>query len=699
MFESDTVAITFGPAGLAVVTIANPPVNVCTRDVRRDLCMAIEHLYAQTSVDVVVITGDGRNFMAGADIREFDDYGALPSMPDVVNAVEKSPKVTIAAIDGLALGAGAEIALACDYRMVSDRAAIGFPEIKLGLIPGSGGTQRLPRLVGVATAITMITRGNPIEAPDALACGLVDAVVGENVIDEACLFAQQRPVLSKRRLSQQLVRDSFPEEIDAAVATARKSAKGLPAIEKAISAVLKTAGGSFDDGLKQERSSFLELMNSAEAKALRYIFLAERATSAPTSKVGSGKLSSVGIFGLGLMGSRIAVALLCSGFKVVGVEIDAEGCDRGARNVRDLLMRQETENRLLQTSAVAVLDRFHTTTDENALRECDLVIEAVVEDFAIKRDILSRIERAVSEHAIIATNTSYLDIDKLAEGISNPNRIAGLHFFNPAHIMKLVEIVRTDASDAPTIATLQSLVKRLGKVSVIASVGEGFIGNRLLQAYRQECEFLLLQGATPMQIDDAMTGFGMALGPFATSDMSGLDIAWRMRQRLSAERGHPPFYIGIADRLCEMGRLGLKSGAGWFDYVEGRRIEATTTLSLVEQEAKEKGMVRRLIDDSVIQRTVLASILLEACHILEEGVAIRPSDIDVVLVNGYGFPRRMGGIMHHAGIVDLFHDREGMAGTFAVRVLRKDVSILDKYLLGRAVRSTPFSPSSIAEKV
>ncbi|MBY6201012.1 enoyl-CoA hydratase/isomerase family protein [Maritalea mobilis] len=643
--ESDVIRVE-NRDGVAIVTIDNPPVNAGSLAVREGLLAAIGRASGDDTLSGVVLIGAGRTFIAGADIREFGAPLAAPQLPDVIAAIEACPHPVAAAIHGAALGGGYELALGCDLRIAAPRAVVGLPEVTLGIVPGAGGTQRLPRLVGVAKSIGLIAGGTRVPAQQALDLGMIDAIADSDAPDDliAAAISAIRAAPTKRILRDLPVPVDTPDEIDAAEASALKRGKGRPNLREAIRLTRLSADTDADTALAEERRVFQQLRGEEDAYALRHLFFAERVAGRIDGlEARPMAITRIGIVGGGTMGQGIARAALKAGLPVTLVERDAEAARASAMAVADNLQGQVQKGRIAPDEAQRRLDALTSSASRADLSDCDVVIEAVFEDMQIKKDLLADLEHHIRPDAILATNTSYLDIDEMAAGVSHRARVLGLHFFAPADVMRLLEIVRADATDDSALATALSLTKRLGKQPVVARVAEGFIGNRIYAAYRRHAEFLVEDGATPQAVDAAATGFGFAMGPLAVSDLSGLDIAWKTRQRLAATRDPKERYCTIPDRLCEAGRLGRKTGGGWHDYPSGRAEPSETTARIMAEARAAAGVTPRDIPVEEIEARLLGAILNEAALVLEEGIAQRPGDIDVALVHGFGFPRWRGG--------------------------------------------------------
>lgn len=630
---------------IAVLIIDNPPVNAGSTDVRKGLSDAIASLAADADVTGAVLIGAGRSFIAGSDIREFDLPLAPPEMPQVIAAIETAAIPFVAALHGAALGGGYELALGCDWRIAAPGTVVGLPETTLGILPGAGGTQKLPRLIGKPKAIELIATGARVGADQALHLGMIDALATGDLRQDAIALAR-RVAGQKRRVIDIPVPD-MPGLEDA---VAKASRRARPHVKQAIDCVRMAGDVAAADGLATERALFQSLRVAPEAKALRHIFFAEReaARGKPDRSTPPLPLGQIGVIGSGTMGAGIATAILLAGKPVILIDTDNTALDRGVASITRALLEALRRGKINEARAKAALTELSTTTDLTALAPCDLVIEAVFEDIDVKRDLIARLDAITRPDAILATNTSYLDIDAMARVLSDPKRLIGLHFFSPAHIMKLLEIVRASQSSEAAMATGFAFARLLGKQPVEAGNGFGFIGNRIYAAYRAACEFMLEDGALPHEIDAALEEVGFAMGPFAVADMSGLDIAWRMRRARAPLRDPSERYVDIPDRLCEAGRFGRKTGAGYYQYADSTPQRDPEVEAMILGAAQERGLVRTALSVPEIQRRALAAIVNEAANLMAEGVALRPGDIDVVMVNGYGFPRWVGGPVHWA---------------------------------------------------
>ncbi|MCT7377221.1 3-hydroxyacyl-CoA dehydrogenase NAD-binding domain-containing protein [Chelativorans salis] len=636
--------------GVLVLTMDNPPVNAASADLRSGLLAAIRHASAEGEVRAVVLTGAGNTFVGGADIKEFGQPATEPILPDVVDAIEESGKLVVAAINGAALGGGLEIALACHRRIASGRASLGLPEVKLGIVPGAGGTQRLPRLIGVAKAVELIATGRNVSAGEALSLGIVDQVVEDDPLAAAIAAARNFAPQPLRRTGDLSVPAAEPGAVDKAIDKALSRARGREAPAEAVRLVTSTGDRSFAEGVADERATFLRLRDSDQGKALRQVFFAERAAAKVPGLEGvePRKVHTVGVVGSGLMGSGIVVCALDAGYRVIVVEKTAEAVAKGLDRITGLLDRAVKSGRIDAEGRTERLQRLSVGSDIEEFAAADLVIEAVFDDLDVKTELFATLDGIVRPEVVLATNTSYLDPDAIAAATSRPERVCGLHFFSPAHVMRLVEVVRCAKTAPDVLATGVAVARRLKKLPVVCGVCEGFIGNRIFSAYRREAEFLVEDGAWPQEIDAAMEDYGFAMGPFAVFDLAGLEIAWARRKRQAATRDPSERYVEIADRLCEMGRFGQKTGRGWYDYANGKRTIDPEVTALIESCRKAKGIALRDVSSKEIVSRLLAAMAAEGDALLTEGIAERASDIDLVMINGYGFPAHRGGPMYVA---------------------------------------------------
>lgn len=653
---------------IALIAIDNPPVNATSHDVRAGLMAVLRELHAAAELKAAVLQCAGRTFIAGADMKEFGKPSQPPILPDVAQALEDSAKPIVAAIHGTALGGGLEIALGCHVRIATPDAALGFPEVHVGVIPGAGGTQRLPRLIGVEAAAEIITSGRRVPAKEALALGLIDEIAETDLTGAATAMARRLATGDPpaRRLSK-IPAPAAPDGWSGLEARTRKAARGLAAPLRALDAIRAATALPFAEGLIRERALFATCRDSMEGRALRHAFFAERQASSSglAAAIEPMPVKTVGVIGAGSMGRGIALCFASAGIPVTLVDRDDASLDKARAALAALIDGDVSKGRLDAEKAAARKALIHTAADLQALADRDLVVEAVFEDLAVKQALFTALKPILQPSAILATNTSYLDVAALAAASGRPDRVLGLHFFNPAHLMKLLEIVVTDQSAPQTIATGFAVAKALRKNSVLAGNAHGFIGNRIWSAYRRQADYLAADGATPEQVDKAITDFGFRMGPFAALDLAGLDVGLAMRKRWRAANPDRR-YVDLSDRLCALGRTGQKAGTGWYRYQDGDRtpLSDPQVAALIASVAAEQGLTRRSFSDDEIRQRILLAMVNEACHVLNEGVARRPSDIDVVLLNGYGFPRAKGGPMFWAdetGLSKLAGQLEGLS--------------------------------------
>lgn len=625
--------------GVAVVTIDNPPVNATSQAVRQGLIDALAQTEADPIITAVVLACAGKTFVAGADVSEFGKPPVAPHLPDVIDAIESASKPWVAALHGTVLGGGLELAIGCHARVAATGTRLGLPEVTLGLMPGAGGTVRLPRLVPATKALEMIAGGKPITAEGALEAGLIDELASGDLTQAAIALAQKTTLAPT---SSCPLRPFVQSAYDASRAKILAKAGQQLAPQMAVAAVDRALTLPVADARGAEREAFLTLKESDQSAALRHIFFAERKTlSDPRTKVTPRPSHHIGVIGGGTMGAGIAAACLLRGLPVTLVEQSTDRAEAARATIAKTL--KGSAKRGVISDANATLSQLTTTTSFTALQDADLVIEAVFEDIDVKQNVFLQIEAVARPDAVIATNTSYLDVNAIAAVLRDPSRAIGLHFFSPAHVMKLLEIVLPDTVSEDVVATAAALSKRLGKIGVLAGVCDGFIGNRIMSSYRHEADVLLMEGALPDQVDAAMRGFGFAIGIYQMQDLAGLDIAWAMRKRRLADHGRPEDYIPIADRLCEAGRLGRKTKAGWYDYSQAGQVTSDFVADVIATErGSHGGPIKTFSTDDIITR-LLGRMRIEAQAVLSEGIARCAEDIDVVMVNGYGFPRWRGG--------------------------------------------------------
>lgn len=630
---------------VAVLTIDNPPVNASSAAVRAGLLSGLDRALSDTGVRAVVVIGAGANFVSGSDLTEFDGPVPEPTLPTVIAAIEASPKPVVAALSGATLGGGLELALGCDARIAHPDTVVGLPEVTLGMIPGAGGTQRPLRILGPARTLEFATSGKRMPVRWAAECGLVDDIAVGPLRAAAVEFAESRAV---KRVLQDLpvAADSSSADLEGAAVRVVSAGRGRPQYAAAVAAVVSGMALSARAALAFERSEFTRLRNGSEAAALRHLFFARRATTKANKPSLPREVDSIGVVGAGTMGAGIARAFVEVGRSVILVDRNPEAATGAVDRLRATYDAAVARGRMQRDDAESALLLLSAGTSVTALDGCDLVIEAVFEDMDVKKDLLRRLQRVVPSHATLATNTSYLDVDELATALDRPERLVGMHFFSPAHRAAVIEVVRGKQTSRASLDRALSAAAVLRKLPIVAGVCDGFVGNRIYNAYRRQCELMLEEGAVPAQVDRALVEFGFAMGPFAVSDMSGLDIAWRMRRSRDAVRDPAERYPDVADTLCEMGRFGQKTGAGWYRYPDGSRqpVEDAEVTRLVEQSSRRKGIARRPFSDEDIVDRALLSMTNEAALLLAEGIADRPGDVDLMLTSAYGFPRHIGGL-------------------------------------------------------
>ena len=658
---------------VAVITMANPPVNGLGLATRQGIVDGLGRANADAAVTSIVITGAGGAFSGGADIKEFGTDKSLqePNLLSVILAIENSAKPVVAAMHSVAMGGGLELALGCHYRIAAPGCAIALPEVKLGLIPGAGGTQRLPRVIGVEAALNLIVSGEPVKSE--MIAGvpgqkLFDklAASSESLAEEALAFAQS--VAGARPLP--LVRNlpcKHPEG-DAYFQFARNMVKGMaknfPAPAKCVDAVEAATKKKFADGMLFEREIFINLMWTPESRALRHLFMAERAASKipdVPSDTPKRDVKLVGVIGAGTMGGGISMNFLNAGIPVKILEMKQEALDRGVATIKKNYEAQVKKGKLKEDKYAQRMALLSTTLSYDDLKDCDLVIEAVFEEMGVKEAVFKKLDEVAKPGAILASNTSTLDVDQIAAFTQRPQDVVGMHFFSPANVMKLLEVVRGKATAKDVLATVMAVAKKIKKTAVVSGVCDGFIGNRMIERYSQQAGFLLDEGATPQQVDKAIEKFGFAMGPFRMGDLAGNDIGWAIRKRRYTEKPDMK-YSKTADLLCELGRFGQKTGAGWYDYQAGKRdaIPSDVVNKMIEEHRKALGVApRKISDDEIVQRLVFA-LVNEGAKILEEGIASKSGDIDMVYLTGYGFPIHRGGPMHYASEVGLFNVVQAM---------------------------------------
>jgi 3-hydroxyacyl-CoA dehydrogenase len=651
---------------IAVIRFGEPPVNSLGRDTRAALAVALSAAIGDPAIDGIVLAGQNGLFSAGADIREFGTPAMLaaPNLADLIVLVESSPKPIVAAIEGTCLGGGLELSLSCHYRVASTGAKLGLPEVKIGLLPGAGGTQRLPRLIGVEHALNVILSGEPVPAKLFAGSPLLAALVESDPVAAAIALLADRCPLHRqgKPLPKARDRSAAGPHVEPLLIFARNTVRAAypayPAPLKCIDAIEAAATKSFDEGLAAERALFIELMFTPVSKALRHAFFAERATSKIADVPDSTPVRDIkiaAVIGAGTMGSGIALTFLSAGIPVRLLETAADALQRGVGRVREVIEGQVKKGRLTPEAAAARAELLKPTLRYEDLADADILIEAVYEDMGVKQQVFTTLDRIAKPGAILATNTSTLDVDAIAAVTSRPADVIGTHFFSPANIMKLLEVVRGKSTAKDVLATTMKLAKTLRKTAVVSGVCDGFIGNRMIEQYIRQALFMVDEGASPAQIDAAIEAFGFAMGPFRMSDLAGNDIGWHIRKRRAVERPDVP-YSTVADRLCELGRFGQKTGGGWYDYRPGDRNAYPSSVvdALIANHRAQIGIPTRQIESREIVDRLVYALVNEAALILEEGIAQRASDIDMVYLTGYGFPVYRGGPMCYADEVGLY---------------------------------------------
>jgi 3-hydroxyacyl-CoA dehydrogenase len=656
---------------VAVITLDNPPVNGLGFATRSAVAAGVERAEADPAVTALVITGAGKAFSGGADIKEFGSPKALaePNLLSLISVVENCSKPVVAAIHSVCMGGGLELSLGCHYRVAQSGTKVALPEVKLGLLPGAGGTQRLPRALGVEPALNMIVSGEPVEAQMlAMVPGqkLFDKIVDADVVDAAVKFAEE--VSEKRPLPK--VRDlkARHPNADAYFQFARNMVGGMsknfPAPLRCLEAVANAVTMKFHDGMRAEREGFAALMMTPESKALRHLFFAERVASKISDVPEDTPLrdiKKVGVIGAGTMGGGISMNFLNAGIPVTILETKQEALDRGVATIKKNYESQVKKGKLKEDKYAQRMALLSTTLNYADLADADLIIEAVFEEIGVKEAVFKQLDEVAKPGAILASNTSTLDVDKIASFTKRPQDVVGMHFFSPANVMKLLEVVRGKETAKDVLATVMAVAKKIKKTAVVSGVCDGFIGNRMIEQYSRQAGFLLDEGCSPQQVDKAMEKFGMAMGPFRMGDLAGNDIGWAIRKRRAVERANMK-YSASADRLCELGRFGQKTGAGWYDYQPGKRdaIPSPVVDELLKKHREAVGAKTRDISDEEIVHRLVFALVNEAAHLLEEGIAQRASDVDMVYLTGYGFPIWRGGPMCYADTVGLFNVVQAM---------------------------------------
>ena len=649
---------------IALISINNPPVNAISQAVRAGLLDAVSSAIANADVRAIVIYCEGKTFIAGADVREFNRPPLLPHLGDVIRLIDDSPKPVIAAIHGTALGGGFEVALGCHFRIAASSAKLGLPEVTLGLLPGAGGTQRLPRLIGIEAAVDMITTGKPISAQKALQLGAIDEIASGELLDAALAFATRiiNDGRAIRRASALTIKPDPSISFDDLELSIAKKYRGLIAPVECVKAIRGCVDLPFEDGLKRERELFLELKASSQSRALRHAFFGEREVAkipGLPANTATRDIRTTAVIGAGTMGGGIAMCFANAGIPVTLLDARQDALDRGMTIIGKNYAATAAKGGISADEMERRLSLITPSLDFESIRSADLIIEAVFEDIDVKKTTFEKLDVVAKPGAILATNTSYLDVGKIASFTSRQQDVVGMHFFSPANVMKLLENVRTPNTAPDVLATVMQVGKRLGKVAVLVGGSDGFVGNRMLAQRSREVLFLLEEGALPQQVDKVLFEFGFPMGPLAVSDLAGLDIGWRNRKSRAHLRKPGVRDCNLLDKVCELGRFGQKTNAGWYRYENGSRVPIPDPLieRLIVDHSAEHGFVRRQITDQEILERCLYSMINEAAKILTEGVAARAVDVDMVWLHGYGFPRYRGGPLFYAdeiGVKNVF---------------------------------------------
>ncbi len=650
---------------IALMTIDNPPVNPLSSGVRQGLQDGLTRALADDAVAAIVLTGAGRAFIAGADISEFGGKSEGPSLGDCLAAMDNSSKPIVAAINGTAFGGGLEVALCCHYRVIAPSAPVGLPEVKLGLLPGAGGTQRLPRLIGAEKALSFILSGDPIPGPAAVQMGIADHLSEGNIVEDGLSFAAD--IIAKgspiRRIrdEEEIVRQARDntEIFDNARKNAARKMRKRFAPEMIVQCVEAAVNlGDFDAGIAVEQECFGKCLNHPQRESLIHMFFAEREVAKipdVPKDTATQDITSAAVIGCGTMGGGIAMSFLNVGIPVIAVEMNQEALDRGLGVIKKNYDIQVQRGRMSAEEVDKRMSLIRGTTDYADISDVDVIIEAIYENIDVKVETFKKMDAVAKPGAVLASNTSGLDIDKMAAATSRPEAVIGLHFFSPANVMKLLEIVRGENTSKEVIATSMKLGRTLNKIAVLSGNAPGFIGNRMLAGYTRQAGEIILQGATPYQVDNAILGFGMPMGPFQMNDLGGLDLGWRARKLGGMKPEDVPITARVADKLCELDRYGQKTSRGYYIYPEGSRAGQADpeVVKIVEETSAELGIERRPIEDEEVLKRCLYPLINEGARILEDGIAIRPCDIDIVYINGYGFPEVTGGPMFWADQIGL----------------------------------------------
>jgi 3-hydroxyacyl-CoA dehydrogenase len=648
---------------VAVLTIDNPPVNALSVAVRQGLVDSIERAIGDPAVTAVVVIGKGKTFIAGADIREFGKAPQPPRLSVAIAALEASPKPVVAAIDGVALGGGLEVALGCHFRIATPRAQVGLPEVKIGIVPGAGGIERLPRVAGLEPALKMIVSGDPVRAAQAAKLGIVDAVVEGDLLTEAVAFAERvvaekKPLRRLREVPIETGTTDWRALLATARATAARQNRGQISPQRAIDCIENALTLPFDKAFAETARIIGELIPSEQAKTLRYAFFAEReAAKLPDidQTVKAKPLNTAAVIGAGTMGVGIAMCFADAGIPVQILESSAEALDKGLGRIEQLYQEMAQKGRIKPEDKAKRVALITRAASYDAIGGADIVIEAAFEEMGVKKEVFAKLDRVMKPGAVLATNTSTLDVDEIASATQRPESVIGLHFFSPANVMRLLEIVRGAKTAKDVVATSQALAKRIGKVGVVCGVCHGFVANRSRGPLTREAGFLVDEGALPQQVDKVLYDFGMPMGPFAVADLAGIDVGWRVRRSLDATRPKDLRYSPTADRIHDAGRFGQKTAKGWYRYEPGNRVALPDpeVEAIILRSSRDQGITRKPISDEEILTRCLYASVNECAKILDEGIALRASDIDVMWLYGFGFPRWRGGPMYYADTVGL----------------------------------------------
>jgi 3-hydroxyacyl-CoA dehydrogenase len=682
---------------IALLTVDNPPVNPLSSGVRQGLHDGVKRALDDAAVQAIVLTGAGRAFIAGADISEFGGGAEQAvSLQDALQVMEDSPKPIVAAINGTAFGGGLEVALCCDYRVAAPTAPVGLPEVKLGLLPGAGGTQRLPRLIGAEKALGFILSGDPIPAPAALSLGIVDEVADGDIVEAGIAYAQKVVAEggAKRKIRDESAKVDADRGNDEIFANARAQAarrmRGRFAPEMIIQCVEAAVNlGDFDKGMEVEQDRFRQCMAHPQRQALIHLFFSEREVAkipdlpkdTPIKKI-----EKAAVIGCGTMGGGISMSFVNVGIPVTVLEMDGEALDRGLGVIKRNYDIQVSRGRMTEAEVDERMSLLTGTTNYEDLGDADVIVEAVYENLDLKCEIFGKLDGVAKPGAILASNTSGLDVDKMADATGRPGDVIGMHFFSPANVMRLLEVVRGAKTSPEVIATVMKLGRTLNKIAVLSGNAPGFIGNRMLGQYTRQAGEIILQGATPYQVDSVLNAFGMPMGPFQMNDLVGLDLGWRARKLAGVAPEDVPITARVADKLCELERFGQKTSRGYYIYPEGSRAGQPDpeVVEIVEQTSAELGIERREIDDDEVLKRCLYPLINEGARILEEGIALRPCDIDIVYINGYGFPEVTGGPMFWA-------DQQGLDNVLA------DIKRFGEIYGGDAWKPAPLLEKLVAE--